>query len=172
MRAHFSTRCGSSSFAAHFARFPSQPHSWSQWRIVSAETSSPRRMWSSGARAAQLHRGRHQPNARGALVRSAGTERLRDGGSRRSRRCFVVGSLASSKVRGPPWYARTSRYTLEREQKSTAATSLGVRPAAHKSSKWRASQCPYRARRNSARIWACWAGGLSTLVVRGTETPR
>jgi hypothetical protein len=41
--------------------------------------------------------------------------------------------VVSSKVSVPARYARTIRYTLEREQKSRLATSLGVRPVAHRS---------------------------------------
>jgi hypothetical protein len=34
------------------------------------------------------------------------------------------------------------------------------------------SQCPYRVRRTSATIWACSLGEISTIVGRGTATPR
>ena len=60
---------------------------------------------------------------------------------------------------------------LEREQKSTLATSLGVRPAAHRSKRGSANRYLYRARRNSARMRACSVGEISTIVGLGTETP-
>jgi hypothetical protein len=169
---NFVPRSGSSSLAATFARFHSQPSSGSQERMVSADTAIPRRTCSSTANAAQLHRVRHQPNARGAVLSNAWTERLSDGFSSRSRHCFVACSVAPSKVSVPARYARTIRYTLEREQKRTEATSLGVRPAAHRSNRWRAKRYPYRARRNSARIRTCSSGGISTIVGLGTATPR
>jgi hypothetical protein len=39
----------------------------------------------------------------------------------------------------PARYARTIRYTLEREHNRNAAISVGVRPAAHRSTIWNAS---------------------------------
>jgi hypothetical protein len=62
--------------------------------------------------------------------------------------------------------------TSQTQQKSTVATSLGVRPAAHRSSRCTANRYPYRARRNSARMRPCSSGGISTIVGRGTATPR
>ena len=46
--------------AETFARFHSQPNSWSQCRRVSANTGIPRRTCTSTANVAQLHRVRHQ----------------------------------------------------------------------------------------------------------------
>ena len=170
-RAHCVTRSGSSSLAATVARFPAQPNSWSQGRIVSAATSIPRRRWSSGARAAPRHRVRPPPNARGAGLSSARTERLSAGVNRR-RLCRGLCALASSKVRVPARSARTIRSTLEREQKRTAATALGVRPPAPRSNRGRATKSPYRARRNAVRLRACASREISPIVDRGTATPR
>src|SRR5580765_6023950 len=68
----------------------------------------------------------------------------------------------------PARYARTIRYTLEREQNRKAAISVGFRPAAHNSKMWNARREPYRVRRRTARIWTCSAGGISSKVVDGT----
>ena len=79
MRANRSIRCGSSSLATSFARFHTQPISWSQRRTVSADTSIPCLAWSVAARVAQLHRVRHQPYARGAALSKAPRERVSHG---------------------------------------------------------------------------------------------
>jgi len=90
----------------------------------------------------------------------------------RSRRCGRARSRPSPQVSVPAREARPMRYPREREHKSTAAMSLGARPAAPRSRTCRASRSPYRARRNSARLRACSSGGISTIVGLGTAPPR
>ncbi len=65
MRARCSTWCGSSSLATSLARFHTQPTSWSQRCIISAETVMPRFTCRVSASVAQLQRVRHHPRARG-----------------------------------------------------------------------------------------------------------
>src|SRR5262245_47339760 len=63
------------------------------------------------------------------------------------------------------------RYTLVREQNRKAASSVGVRPAAHNSRTWRASPLPRRAWRNSASIQSCSCRGISSMVELRTVNP-
>jgi hypothetical protein len=67
--------------ATSFARFQTQPMSWSQRRIVSAETARPRVVCSVRASVAQLQRVRHQPEARGGIWSRASSDRRRGGSS-------------------------------------------------------------------------------------------
>jgi hypothetical protein len=105
-------------------------------------------------------------------VRMADRERGERGGRPFTRARLVAPAAGPSTVSVPTWYALTTRETLEREHKSTAALALGVRPAAHGSRRRRANKSPERGRRTSARMRACSAGGISTPVVLGTDGPR
>ncbi len=63
------------------------------------------------------------------------------------------------------------RYTLEREQNSYVAISVGVRPAVHRRRTWNASRYPWRARRNSASIHSCSDSEICSMVEPDTVIP-
>jgi hypothetical protein len=128
-----------------------------------AATGLPRVAGSVRASGAQLQRGRHPPSARGGALSRASRDRRRVGPSTvvRTAGRSRPGS-SGSRPRLPACYARPGRYTRAREPHSTAAMAVGLRPAAHHNTLWRARRSPYRARRRTVSSWACSSAGMST----------
>src|SRR5262249_4150557 len=96
-------------FGGQLGALPDPTQVVQQRRIVSAETCTPRRAWTSRASVAQLQRVRHHPHARGTVLRIANTERFKLGVSIRSRARLGSSSPGSSNVSVPARYAFTTR---------------------------------------------------------------